>query len=55
MLLFAENIPIDWPTPYIFRTPVLLPRGSVLSVTAYYANATAAPRHGGIRLTVSRF
>ena len=55
VLLFAENIPMDWPTPYIFRTPVLLPKGSVLSATAYYANATTAPRPGGIRLTMSRF
>ena len=55
VLLFAEGISLDWPTPYIFKTPVLLPKGSVLSTTAYYANATAAPRPGGIRLTVSKY
>ncbi len=46
VLLFAKNIPADWPTPYIFKDPVLLHRGSVLSVTAYA---------GPVKLTVSRF
>jgi hypothetical protein len=46
ILLFAKDIPVDWPTPYVFKEPVLLRRGTVLSVTAYYAQA------GGIRLTV---
>jgi hypothetical protein len=55
VLLFAEGISIDWPTPYIFQTPVLLPKGSVLSVTTYYTNATAAPQPGGIRLTISKY
>jgi len=46
ILLFATDIPIDWPTPYILKEPVALPRGTVLSVTA----------HGGsARLTVSAF
>jgi len=43
VLLFAKDIPVDWPTPYIFKDPVALPRGTVLSVTAY---------SGGVRLTV---
>jgi hypothetical protein len=42
VLLFAKDIPFDWPTPYIFKDPVALPRGTVLSVTAY---------SGGVRLT----
>jgi hypothetical protein len=46
VLLFAKNIPVDWPTPYIFQEPVTLRRGTVLSVTA----------HGGpVKLTVSRY
>jgi len=54
VLLFADHIPLDWPTPYILKTPVGLPRSSVLSVTAYYANTGASARPGGFRLTVSK-
>src|SRR5262249_47535763 len=35
VLLFAKDIPAAWPTPYIFKEPLLLRRGTVLSVTAY--------------------
>ncbi len=54
VLLFAKDLPMDWPAPFIFKEPVLLRRGTALSVTAYYANSGTAPRPGGIRLTVSR-
>ena len=54
ILLFTKDPSPDWPTPYIFKDPVVLPQGTTLSVTAYYANETAASRRGGIRLTVSR-
>jgi len=43
VLLYAKDIPADWPTPYILKEPVALPRGSVLSVT------------GGVHLTVSAY
>jgi hypothetical protein len=46
VLLFAKDVPEDWPTPYIFKTPVLLHRGSVLSVTSY---------SGPVKLTISRY
>ena len=46
VLLFAKDFPQDWPTPYIFKEPVLLRRGTVLSVTAY---------GGPVKLTVSRY
>jgi hypothetical protein len=46
VLLFAKDFPSDWPTPYIFKEPVLLRRGWVLAVTS----------HGGpVRLTASRY
>jgi hypothetical protein len=46
VLLFAKDFPSDWPTPYIFKEPVLLRRGSTLTVTA----------HGGsVKLTASRY
>jgi hypothetical protein len=54
VLLFAKDFPLDWPTPYIFKAPVLLRKGTRLSVIASYANDAATPRPG-IRLTVSRF
>ena len=55
VLLFARNIRLDWPTPYIFKAPVPLANGTQLSVTAYYANAGSAPQPGGIRLTVAGY
>jgi hypothetical protein len=47
VMLFDKNVRQDWPTPYIFKNPVPLPRGSELSVVAYYANS------GSIRVTVA--
>jgi hypothetical protein len=52
VLLFAKDVPADWPTPYIFAEPVPLPRGTVLSVTAY---STGGPQPATLRLTVSRY
>jgi hypothetical protein len=46
VLLFAKDIAEDWPTPYIFKNPVLLHRGSVLSVTSH---------SGPVKLTVSKY
>jgi len=46
ILLFAKDIPVDWPTPYILKGPVLLPRGTVLSAMAHGAS---------VRVTVSAF
>ena len=54
ILLFAKDLPIDWPTPYIFKDPVFLPSGTRLSVIASYAD-DAEPRSSGFRLTVSRY
>ena len=55
ILLFAKDIQISWPTPYILKRPVRLPAGTELSATAYYANTSGTPQPGGIRLTVSRY
>jgi hypothetical protein len=46
VLLFAKDIATDWPTPYIFKDPVSLRRGSILSVTSYGA---------AVKLTLSRY
>src|SRR5207253_3594427 len=53
VLLFAKDLQPEWPTPYVFKEPVRLAAGTTLSVTAYYANSSAAPQPGGIRLTIS--
>jgi len=46
VLLFAKDFAPDWPTPYIFKEPVLLRRGTLLTLTAY---------GGPVKLTVSRY
>jgi len=53
VMLFEKNIRVDWPTPYIYKDVVSLPRGTELSVVAYYANAGPASLTGGVRLTAT--
>jgi hypothetical protein len=55
VLLFAKDLRTEWPTPYILKNPMRVAAGTVLSVTAYYANPASTPQPGGIRLTVSRY
>ncbi|MEP7310389.1 MAG: hypothetical protein ABJA98_33210 [Acidobacteriota bacterium] len=55
VLLFEKDIPLDWPTPFVFADPVIVRRGTTLSTTAYYANAGTALAPGGVRLTVSGY
>jgi hypothetical protein len=55
VLLFAKDFPVDWPSPYILKTPVVIPRGSQLSATAYYGNAGGATQPGGFRVTISAY
>ena len=51
VMLFDKNVRPEWPTPYVFKEPVSLPKGAELSVIAHYTNAAAATAPGGIRLT----
>lgn len=37
ILLFADDIPLAWPTPYVFANPVSLPKGTELSVSRRFA------------------
>lgn len=53
VMLFEKNIRDDWPTPYIFKDPVSLPRGTELFVVAHYGNNGAVARAGGVRVTIS--
>ena len=50
ILLFAKDFAQDWPSPYIFKDPVALPKGTELFVTAYYSGGA-----GGVRLTMSAY
>ena len=52
VLLFAKYIPVEWPTAYVFKKPVQIAAGSRLTVTAYAANPSSAPRTGKVRLTI---
>ena len=54
-LLLLKDILQDWPTPYIFKQPVLLLKGTDLVVTSYYVNPDDTPRPGGAKLTVARY
>jgi hypothetical protein len=53
ILLFAKDLPTDWPTPYVLANPVLLPKGTDLIATAY--TTAALPPIGSVRLTVSSY
>jgi hypothetical protein len=45
--------PLEWPTPYIYETPVELPCGSRLSLTAFLSSSTPLPVERQVRLTLS--
>jgi hypothetical protein len=44
VLLFARNIPLDWPTPYVYKQPVALPRGTELRVTGASVTLSFYPK-----------
>jgi len=54
ILLFARDIPPDWPTPYEFRRAVSLVKGTQLSVVEHFADAAAVPA-SGIPVTLSAY
>ena len=51
VLLFAKDPPAEWPTPYVFKKPVLLRAGTTLAVTGSFADRTAVP----LRVRVSGY
>jgi len=55
VMLFLKDIRLDWPTPYLFKVPVALPKGTDLFTAAYYSNPGTKPLPAGIRLTLSRY
>jgi hypothetical protein len=55
ILLFARDLLIEWPTPYIFKEPVHLPTGTRLSLTTYLDSRAGNPPADGITMTLSRY
>jgi hypothetical protein len=53
MLLLALDIPAEWPTPYVYESPMKLPRGSLLSLTAHASNSGPAALRREVLLTLS--
>ena len=54
VLLYARDIPTQWPTPYVFSTPVALGKGTELSVVEHYGGAPSDPPRA-IAVTFSAF
>jgi Cu/Ag efflux protein CusF len=46
VLLFAKAIPLDWPTPYVYRERVSLSKGTELFVVEHYDNDAPVPAAG---------
>jgi Cu/Ag efflux protein CusF len=55
VLLFARDIPLQWPTPYIFGRPVALRKGTQLSVIEHFAGDAAAGSASGAAVTFSAY
>ena len=51
VLLLVERPSADWPTPYVFKSPVRLTRGTELR----FALETDAPSTAPARLVISRY
>jgi len=49
VLLWIKDFPQEWQTPYIFRQPIVLPKGSVIRAIAYFdeRNGPLQPGRGG--------
>ena len=52
VLLFARDIPLDWPTPYVLAKPVPLSKGTRLSVIEHYDLRAVLP-NAGVAVTLS--
>jgi hypothetical protein len=52
VLLFAKDFNLDWPSPYEFKDPVRLTKGTVISLTAHFNSAAATP--GYLRMAIRR-
>lgn len=57
VLLLLRDVLAQWPTPYILKDPVTIPKNSELALTVYYSRSalTDDPARASIRLTMSVF
>lgn len=54
ILLFANEIPLAWPTPYVLRNAVSLPQGTELSVIGHFIGDVPGAADG-MRVTLSGY
>lgn len=54
-LLLAKNPALEWPTPYIMKTPRLLRRGTEVFLVAEKRSEAGGPRGDRFRLTMSSY
>jgi hypothetical protein len=52
ILLLARSPAPEWPTPFPYKEPVLLPRGSEIAVVAELAQGASA---ASVRVTIGRY
>lgn len=52
VLLLLRDVLPQWPTPYILKEPLRLPKSTELSVTAYRTTSETTSADGGFTLTV---
>lgn len=55
VLLLLRDVLPEWPTPYMFKEPVPLPKNTELSATVYYNNSAATSPPAGFKVTVSMY
>ena len=55
VLMFLKDILHEWPTPYLFKEPVLLPKNTEVSATVSYANTDSTPQLITLRVTIRSF
>jgi hypothetical protein len=53
ILLYARDLPIEWPTPYILKQPILIRRGSQITMVARMKDGASPSRT--LRVTVARY
>lgn len=53
ILVWVRNYRQDWQTPYIFKEPVSLPKGTRLAVTAYYDNPSEQAQTASFKVTLT--